>query len=167
MSDHAEALPSRTPRWVPRDAAWWPSADVRARARTRVLEHPPERFACFEDYFFFIHIHPMNRWVHVIGMWIGLAIFGVAAWLLAVASWWSVPVFFAGHLFFTGLGILGHIVYDGTPEARTDRAYFFKAFPWIIALNLDTMLGRYPRRLATFVERYPWVRDVWDLVDEH
>ena len=158
--------PSTTaPRWRPRDAAWFPSSEARARARARVLETDPERFAHFRHYFFFIHTHPMNRWVHVIGMWIGLGVFGLAGFWLASGSWLCVPAFVVGHLFFTGFGILGHVLYDGTPEARTNRDYFLKAFPWIIGINVDTMTGRYDRKLADFVERYPWVKETWDLVD--
>jgi hypothetical protein len=166
MSERASTHSPDVPRLRPRDAAWWPSPEVRAKARARIIEHPPEAFAVFEDYFFFIHIHPMNRWVHVLGMWIGLGVFaGSLAWLLA-GSWLCVPTFLVGHLFFTGFGVLGHVLYDGTPEARTDRAYFFKAFPWILRINFETMTGRYPPRLAAFVERYPWVIEAWDLVDD-
>ena len=155
----------RPARWRPRVLAWWPTSAQRAVARDRVLETPPEAFESFQDYFFFIHIHPLNRAVHVMGMLMGIPIFiASGAWLLA-GSWWCVPVFLVGHVFFTGFGIAGHVLYDGTAMARTSRANFFKAFPWVVRINLETLTGRYPVRLAAFVERYPWVKDRWDLIE--
>lgn len=147
---------------VPRARSWFPGPAERAAARARVHGFPPERFATFRDYFFFLHIHPKNRLVHVAGMLLGLPIFGLALYRLDV---WSVPLFFFGHLFFTGMGVLGHVIYDGTPDARTNRDNALRAFPWVLAINLATLRGTYDAQLRAFVERYPFVTDAWDLVE--
>jgi hypothetical protein len=165
VTEPLAAAASSAPRWRPRDAAWWPSADARARARQRFADVTPERFEAFEDYFFFLHIHPMNRWVHTVGMLIGTAIFGWSLVLLIAGSWWCVAAFVLGHVFFTGFGIFGHWLYDGAAYVRTEAVSFLRAFPWVIRINVDTLTGRFTHRLAPFVERYPFVRDAWDLVD--
>ena len=69
-------------------------------------------------------------------------------------------------MFFVGFGVFGHWLYDGTAYARTEAASFLRAFPWVIRINVETITGRFAPRLADLVERYPWVREVWDLVDD-
>lgn len=149
----------------PRATSLWPSSEERSRSAARVHTFGPERFERYEDYFFFLHIDPRNRAIHVIGMLIGMAWFAWSAMLLYRLSPWCLATFVIGHLFFTGFGVLGHVIYDGTSEARTSARYALKAFPWILAINFRTLSLTYQPLLARFVERYPFAVEAFDLVE--
>lgn len=141
---------------------WWPSPNVRAASRNRVAAFEPAQFEKYSDYFFFIHIDPILRFWHALGM-----IAGIGFFVLLLFNWtnwyWNVVYYVLGVFFFYIVGIISHHVYDGG-GAKTERKQFFDSFPTVIYINLLTATGLYQSRLRRFVEKYPFTIEAYALV---
>jgi len=146
---------------VPRHSRLFPSQEFREECRQRIAAHPPNRFETYNDWFYFIHIDPVQRWIHAFGMFVGTFFFGAMLWAW---SWWSLPFYGLGVFFFYGFGVISHKIYD-RGEAKSDPKYFLTTLWPVIAINLTTVLFLYDRQLRTFVLKYPFVREAFDLVE--
>jgi hypothetical protein len=146
----------------PRNSCWIPTRESRAICRQRVTAAQPSQFKSYQDYFFFLHIDPVLRFWHTIGMFAGVAFF-----VLLVLNWtnwyWNVGFYLLGVLFFYGFGILSHYAYDGG-AAKTVRKHFLDSTPTVIYINLLTVSFLYQKRLCEFVREYPFTVTAYDLV---
>lgn len=146
---------------IPRFSHFYPSSSLRETAKQIVLRNPPEKFQNYVDWFFFIHIDPVQRYIHAFGMFVGLALFALMIWEW---SWWSGVYLIVGSFFFYGFGILSHMIYDkGT--ARSSPKYFHETIWPVIEINLLTVTGGYDKKLRAFLSRYPHLSQEMDLVE--
>jgi len=149
----------------PRTCRLHPTAATRERNHRTLTSTPPEEFDRYWDWFYFLHVDPVQRWIHLVGMLLGTWIFWRAGGLLLEGRWLAGAALGAFGCFpFYGFGVISHNVYD-KGAAESDPAYWHVTFFTVVYINLTTMLGLYDRTLRAFVARYPWVRARWDLVD--
>ena len=60
-------------------------------------------------------------------------------------------------------GALGaHLLYDGG-TGKSDSGRFRKTTPVVVEINLRSTFGTYNRKLESFVEKYPFVAEAYDL----
>ncbi len=146
---------------VPRHSRLFPSPEFREEARLRIANIPKERFETYVDWFYYIHIDPVQRWVHAFGMFVGAGFFGamVAAW-----GWWSIPFYLIGVFFFYGFGVISHQIYD-RGEAKSEPKYFLLTLWLVISINLTTVLMTYDAGLRRFVAKYPFAAEAFDLIE--
>jgi hypothetical protein len=143
----------------PRNTSLFISSQMRESNSERVKIYGPNKFNSYEDWFFFVHIDPYQRFWHCIGMFIGTFFF-----FMLFYSWslWSLIYYPLGVFFFYGLGVLSHRYYDGNSGMSHPR-YFYKTTFTVIKINLYTILGLYNRELQRFVKKYPFVLEAFEL----
>lgn len=148
---------------IPRTTRLVPTRATRDRCYRRIVDHPPERFDSYHDWFYFLHVDPVQRWIHLVGMLLGTWVFYRAALAALGGSYaWAVALWVIGCGPFYGFGVLSHWIYD-RGAAESDPAYWHITLFSVIYINLATMTGQYGRTLRAFVGRYPWVAEVWEL----
>jgi hypothetical protein len=132
---------------------------MRATNAERNRVYGEDRFDSFEDRFFFLHIDPIQRCWHALGMFGGLLFYGLAilAWNERSLGWAALGVFF-----FYGFGLMSHLLYDGG-TGRSDQGRFRRSTPVVIEINLRSTFGTYSRKLEKFIEKYPFVTEAYDL----
>lgn len=150
---------------IPREARFFPSKEMRIKAGRRVEHYSLDHFENLQDWFYFIHIDPAQRYVHAVGMLIGIVIYLAQLLYLSELSLLSHLIFFSvGTFFFYGLGIVSHVIYDyGT--AKSEPKNFLPTYPVVIKFNLLTLIGRYDQDLRRFVARYPFAIEAFDLIE--
>lgn len=146
-------------RYKPKHTKWVMDPTTKSKNLKRVLEFGPERFESYQDYFFFVHIDPIQRFWHSMGMVVGLFFF-----TLLFYSWniWSILFYFLGVFFFYGIGVISHAYYDGH-TGKSEIKYFHITTPTVIKINLLTLTGLYQRNLNKFVQKYPFTVDAFEL----
>lgn len=150
---------------IPREARFFPSKEMRIKAGRRVEHYSQDHFESLQDWFYFIHIDPAQRYVHAIGMLIGMVIYLAQFLYLSELSLLAHLILFSvGTFFFYGLGILSHVIYDyGT--AKSEPKNFLPTYPVVIKFNFLTLVGRYDQDLRRFVARYPFAKEAFDLIE--
>jgi len=146
---------------IPRISTFFPSSHTRTLAQSTVRNNPPEKFQSYQDWFFFIHIDPAQRYVHSIGMVIGTIFFMM---LFIEWSYWSFLYYILGVFFFYVVGIISHLIYD-KGEAKSHPRYFAVTFLTTIQFNLLTLFGMYDKKLREFLKKYPFVAEEYDLIE--
>ena len=144
---------------LPKYSCFFPNNLAREKARQRVLNYPPESFESYNDWFFFIHIDPVQRFIHAFGMYVGLYFF-----FMIVIDWGprSFYYYLVGVFFFYGLGVVSHAIFDkGT--AKSHPKFFLSTLPIVIKFNLLTTFGQYDNELRKFIKKYPFVADAYEL----
>lgn len=127
--------------------------DRRTRGQ-RIRALRPEQFASYRDYFAALHLNPVVRWIHAIGMFIGTAIFafGVASrsvWLVLASgsAYYFVPLF-------------SHLVFDGC-SPRNEAPDPITGHLQAIWMNVRTLVGSVRREEAALVRRYPFLASIY------
>jgi hypothetical protein len=142
-----------------------PTRATRDRAFRAIRRNPPENFERYADWFYFLHVDPVQRWIHLVGMLVGTYLY-YRAYLACAAGAWVLGLLIAGIATgpFYGFGVLSHFIYD-RGAAKSDPAYWHVTFFTVVYINVTTATGLYQRSLRAFVEQYPFVRREWDLVE--
>lgn len=146
---------------IPKHTRVFPTEKSRTHAANINYQFGPSDFDSYNDWFYFIHIDPIQRIIHAIGMVIGSIMY-----LIMLYEWslWSIIYYFIGTFFFYILGVISHIIYDkGT--ARSEGKYIITTFWPVIRINLLTITKKYDHDLREFVKKYPFVKDAHELIE--
>ena len=144
---------------VPKNSRFYPSKEQRELAAKRVNSFTPEKFDAYNDWFYFIHIDPVQRLIHAFGMYVGLYLFVMIFIEWSTLSW---LYYILGVFFFYVLGIISHQIYD-KGQAKSEPKYFLPTFMVVIKFNLQTTFGFYDKGLRDFVKKYPFVKEAYEL----
>jgi hypothetical protein len=146
-------------KYRPKNTRWIMDPTTRALNLKRVSSFGPDKFDSYQDYFFFVHIDPIQRFWHSMGMIVGLFFF-----YMLFYSWdlWSILYYFLGVFFFYGVGVLSHAYYDGH-SGKSEIRYFHVTTPTVIKINLLTLTGLYQNYLKKFIQKYPFTVDAFDM----
>lgn len=153
---------------IPRSARLIPNRETRSLHQSRNEMYKPDKFDSYNDWFYFIHVDPYIRWIHAIGMMIGVFLFIVSAYefFLFGFKWTAVIEFLIGVLFFYFLPLISHYIYDGGSAKSTPDRFHSTLIP-VIHINLMTLTGTYDRWLRKFIQKYPFTYEAWDLREEN
>ena len=143
----------------PKNTKWIMDPATKAKNLKRVLAFGPERFDCYQDYFFFVHIDPVQRFWHSMGMVVGLFFFTMLFYSWSI---WSILFYFLGVFFFYGIGVISHAYYDGH-SGKSEIKYFHITTPTVIKINLLTLSGLYQKYLDKFIQKYPFTVEAFEL----
>jgi len=143
----------------PRYSKWIINSEIRQQNRERVLKYDASQFDNFEDWFFFSHIDPVQRFWHAFGFVVG-CIFYIT--LLFHPSW---LLFLSATFFFYGAGLISHIYYDGG-AGKSEPGAYNKSTPMVLKINAWTLSGTYQKRLREFVQKYPQTQEAYDLEED-
>ncbi len=149
---------------VPEYSQLVPSKDLHQMHLERQQLYPPEKFETYNDWFYFIHVDPIIRWWHAIGMMIGLLFYIIAAyetWIFGLGLKVMLEVLI-GVFFFFFLPLISHYVYDGGGTKSTPDKFHSTFIP-VVHINLLTLTGRYDRWLRKFIQKYPFTVKAWKL----
>lgn len=153
---------------IPKSARILPTKESRQFHRFRNDIYTVEKFQSYNDWFYFIHVDPFIRWVHAIGMVIGLILYFIAGykfWILGFNLEVAV-IFFCGIFFFYFLPLISHFIYDGgTAKSSPDK--FHSTLIPVIHINILTLSGRYDLWLRSFIAKYPFTVEAWELEERH
>lgn len=150
---------------IPRQARFFPSLIDRIRCGEIVTQNPIERFDNIQDWFFFIHIDPVQRLIHSTGMFLSLPCFGFMIISLIDGHYAQGLIFCAlASFFFYWVGVISHFIYDYA-QAKSEVKNFMPTFGTIIRINLKTMLGGYDQELREFIKKYPFTTTEHDLIE--
>ena len=144
---------------IPKNSRFFPTDEQRQQSAARVLDYPPEKFESYNDWFFYIHIDPVQRMIHAFGMYVGLFFF-----VMIFIEWSYLSIFYylLGVFFFYGLGVISHLIYD-LGKAKSAPRYFLSTLVVVIQFNLATTFGYYDKRLRKFIKKYPFVINAYEL----
>lgn len=143
----------------PKNSKWVMDGKTRQSNQARVAKYGPEEFKTYQDYFFFVHIDPIQRFWHASGMIVGLYFFTM---LFYVWSSWSFLYYLLGVFFFYGVGVISHAYYDGH-SGRSEIKHFLTTTPVVIKINLLTLCGLYQKSLEKFIQKYPFTVEAYDM----
>lgn len=143
----------------PKNSKWIADDELRKFNSKRVLDYPVEKFETFEDWFYFVHIDPYQRFWHTLGMFVGTFFFFMLFYSWSALSFVYYPL---GVFFFYVLGIISHLYYDGG-NGKSDWRFFHRSTSVVIKVNTLTFFGLYPLSLAKFIKKYPFVLEAYDL----
>lgn len=143
----------------PKNSKWIMDPSTREKNLARVEKYGPENFDSYGDYFFFVHIDPIQRFWHSMGMVVGTFFFFM---LFYVWSSWSFLYYVLGVFFFYGIGVISHAYYDGH-SGRSEVKYFHVTTPVVIKINLLTLTGTYQKYLQKFIKKYPFTLEAFDM----
>jgi hypothetical protein len=149
---------------IPKSARLIPTDETRKFHLARNAKYTMDKFNSYNDWFYFIHMDPFLRWIHAIGMVIGLILYFFSAyqsWILGF-SLNVVFTFFSGMFFFYFLPLMSHYIYDGGTAKSTPDKFLSTLIP-VIHINLLTLTGRYDKWLRNFILKYPFTYEAWDL----
>ena len=144
-----------------------PSKESREFHIKRTLHYTPDKFESYNDWFYFIHVDPYMRWIHALGMVIGviLYLFSAIQIILNGFGWKPVIEFFVGMFFFYFLPLISHHIYDGGKANATPDKFLPTLIP-VIHINLLTITGTYDKWLRKFMVKYPFTKEAWALEDK-
>lgn len=149
---------------VPEYSQLVPSKDLRQIHQERQHLYPAEKFETYNDWFYFIHVDPIIRWWHAIGMMVGFLFYiiaGYETWILGLS--WKVAIeILIGVFFFYFLPLISHFLYDGGSAKSTPDKFHSTLIP-VIHINLLTLTGRYDKWLRKFILKYPFTTQAWKL----
>lgn len=152
---------------IPKSSRFLPNKSTRLFHLERNLQYGPEKFQTYTDWFYFIHVDPVIRWWHALGMVLGMIFYvfaGLDAWVFGL-SWFMGLKILIGACFFYFLPLLSHFIYDGGSTTSTPDKFHSTLFP-VIHINLMTLTGQYDPWLRTFIEKYPFTFAAWDLTEK-
>lgn len=141
-----------------------PSRESRAFHMKRNLHFTPDKFSSYIDWFYFIHVDPFIRWVHALGMVIGLFFYIISAyrfWFLGYSTEVLIQ-FLVGVFFFYFLPLISHYFYDGGSAKSTPDKFHSTLIP-VVHINLLTVTGRYDKWLRSYIQKYPFTIEAWEL----
>ena len=144
---------------VPKNSRFFPTTEQRKQSAARVQNYPPEKFETYNDWFFYIHIDPVQRMIHTFGMYVGLFFFTM---IFIDWSYQSIYYYLLGVFFLYGLGVISHLIYD-QGQAKSAPRYFLSTLIVVIEFNLATTFGYYDKKLRKFIEKYPFVKEAYEL----
>lgn len=149
---------------IPKSSLLFPNKKTRLFHLERNSQYGKEKFQSYNDWFYFIHVDPILRWWHAIGMTIGTLFYIVAAfdaWFIGLS--WAVAIeIFIGVFFFYFLPLISHFFYDGgTAKSSPDK--FHSTLIPVIHINLMTLTGQYDSWLRKFIIKYPFTKAAWEL----
>ena len=127
----------------------------------------PDKFECYNDWFYFIHVDPVIRKWHAFGMVVGTLFYLFSAYeAIAHGITYALGVYLLiGAFFFYFLPLISHYVYEGgTAKSSLDRLH--STFKPVIHINILTLTGRYDEWLREFMNKYPFIREAWELVEK-
>jgi len=156
-----EEILSSPRRLVPATTRWIPNRWSRQLSRERVRDYDSSQFETYADYFFFLHIDPVQRFWHSYGMFAGIGFF---TGLFLNWNVWPLNLIFylLGVLHFYGFGLISHLVYDGG-SAKTEGRHFWDTMPTVIYFNTLTATFQYQKALKKFIRKYPFVIEAYGL----
>lgn len=149
---------------TPKSARLIPSPETKQFHRERNDKYTPDKFEKYNDWFYFIHVDPFLRWIHAIGMMIGLIMYfysGFELWIFGMTVG-VVVKFFTGVFFFYFLPLISHYIYDGGTAKSTPDRFHSTLIP-VIHINLLTLTGQYDKWLRKFIVKYPFTVEAWQL----
>lgn len=144
-----------------------PSQESRAFHTNRNLNFTVDKFQTYNDWFYFIHVDAIIRWIHAIGMVLGFILYYFSAyeWWIAGFSTSVVIKFLIGVFFFYFLPLISHYIYDGGSAKSTPDRFHSTLIP-VIHINLLTLTGRYDKWLRKFIQKYPFTVEAWKLEEK-
>lgn len=152
---------------IPKSSRLLPSKASRQFHLERNRKYGPDKFQCYNDWFYFIHIDPILRWWHGLGMMTGIIFYIFAAldlWVFGLGLSCIIK-FLVGVFFFYFLPLISHFIYDGgTAKSSPDK--FHSTLIPVVHINLLTLTGSYDSWLRKFIEKYPFTKDAWDLEEK-
>lgn len=149
---------------VPKSARLIPTAQSRKFHQERNDKFTPDKFKQYNDWFYFIHVDPFLRWVHAVGMTIGLILYFFSAyefWIFGMTLG-VVTKFLIGAFFFYFLPLISHYIYEGGGDKPTPDKFLTTLIP-VIHINLLTLTGQYDKWLRVFIVKYPFTIEAWQL----
>jgi hypothetical protein len=152
---------------IPKATRLFPNKASRLFHAKRTAEYGPEKFQSYNDWFYFIHLDPVIRWWHAIGMGIGIIFFifaGMHAWIFGFGLSFILK-FLVGCFFFYFLPLISHYIYDGGMIISGPNKFHSTLIP-VIHINLLTYTGQYDRWLRKYIEKYPFTIEAWDLEEK-
>jgi len=150
---------------TPRFSRIIPYEEERSRMNSVIESSDPEKFETYADWFFFIHIDPVSRFIHLVGMLTGIYLFINCVQLLISGEYfYSIALLPVGIFFFYQFGVIGHLIFD-KGSVKSDPKYWSVTLPAVIYINLLTLTGTYGLALRKHAEKYPFVIDEWQLVE--
>ena len=152
---------------IPRSTRLFPNKSSRVFHNKRNAKYGPEKFQNYNDWFYFIHLDPVIRWWHGIGMMIGIIFYifaGLDAWIFGFGLSTIIKIL-AGVFFFYFVPLISHYIYDGS-TAKSSPGKFHSTLIPVIHINLLTLTGQYDRWLRKFIEKYPFTVEAWDLEEK-
>lgn len=150
---------------IPRTCRLVPDAAGREKNHQVILDNPPERFRRYADWFYFLHVDPIQRFLHLVGMLLGTYLYYRSALALLAQCWTLGAALLAvGAFCFYGFGVISHQIYD-RGAAKSDPRYWHVTLFTVLYINFATLFGLYQWTLRRFVRDYPFVVDEWDLVE--
>ncbi len=150
---------------VPRHSRIFPTKLELDISESIPKKYGPEFFETYQDWFYFAHIDPVQRWIHALGMVIGYGIYIYCGYLainlmvIPFIIWLLVGIFF-----YYGSGLISHSVYDRA-AGKTTPDHFGDTFGTVHRFNLETLLGIYDYSLRKFIKKYPFVTEAFDLIE--
>ncbi|MBA2403984.1 MAG: hypothetical protein H0V66_04365 [Bdellovibrionales bacterium] len=152
---------------IPKYSRLFPSQSTRQFHLERNNNYGPDKFHTYNDWFYFIHVDPVIRWWHAAGMVIGTLFYIFAAldaWVFGF-TFFMVFKFFLGMFFFYFLPLISHFYYEGG-SAKSSPDKFHSTLIPVIHINLMTLTGRYDKWLRTYIEKYPFTQEAWELEEK-
>lgn len=152
---------------IPKATRLIPNKTTRLFHLQRNAKYGPEKFQSYNDWFYFIHLDPVLRWWHGIGMMTGIIFYifaGLDAWIFGFGLSTIIKIL-VGVFFFYFLPLISHYVYEGgTPKSPPSK--FHSTLIPVIHINLLTLTGQYDPWLRKFIEKYPFTTGAWDLEEK-
>jgi hypothetical protein len=152
---------------IPKSTRFFPNKSTRLFHVERNAQFGPEKFQTYNDWFYFIHVDPVIRWWHAIGMVIGMIFYifaGIDIWIFGL-SWSVVFKILTGVFFFYFLPLLSHFIYDGGGAKLSPNKFHSTLIP-VIHINLMTLTWQYDSWLRKFIEKYPFTTTAWNLEEK-
>lgn len=149
---------------IPKSARLIPTGETKNFHKLRNQQYGPDKFKCYNDWFYFIHVDPYLRWIHAMGMILGLILYFFSAYkfFLFGVNKESIGIFFSGVFFFYFLPLISHYFYEGRGQKPTPDKFHSTLIP-VIHINLMTLTGRYDKWLKKFIIKYPFTSVAWQL----
>ena len=154
-------------RLIPKSFNLFPNKETREFHIQRSLKFGFDKFETYNDWFYFIHIDPMLRWWHAIGMLIGIFFYALAFknFLMNDLALNIAIEFLLGAFFFYFLPLISHHLYDGGKE-NAPPSRFHSTFIPVVHINFLTLTGRYDAWLRKFIQKYPFTVEAWELIEK-
>ncbi|CBW25835.1 putative membrane protein [Halobacteriovorax marinus SJ] len=142
-----------------------PSKQTRKLANQATLGRSLEDFDNYGDWFFYGHVDPVQRYLHLFGMLTGTLLYLHSIITLINQQWLIlvIELILATFLFY-GTGVLSHIIYD-KGASKSDPKFWSVTFKVVVYINLLTLVGRFDKVFREYVEKYPFTREDYQLIE--
>lgn len=148
----------------PKHSPLIPTKESRAFHMNRNSTYTPEKFECYTDWFYFIHLDPRARAIHAFGMVVGTFLYLISLYKIIIfgLSWNLLLTLLTAAFFFFFLPLISHYIYDGG-GAKSTPDKFIPTFLPVIHINIMTLTGTFDPWLRQFIKKYPFTVEAWDL----